>query len=69
MICNIFAAFFASELEPGQKIKIGHGAEQRASAVIKVEKLEANPSRVRVVHELGTYTCRGTDLINVEVER
>lgn len=62
---NIFAAFFADQLEPGQRIKLDFAAETvTVSGVVR-----RHSGRVIIRHDRGTCVRGGRELIRLEVER
>lgn len=62
---NIFAAFFADQLEPGQRIKLDFAAETvTVSGVVRLHS-----GRVIIRHDRGACVRGGHELIRLEVER
>jgi hypothetical protein len=65
MSYNIFAAMFAEELEPGQRIKPAHDA----SPVTVVAVTPAGGGFVVISHDRGSCVRGGRDLVRLEVSR
>ncbi len=66
---GIFAAFYASELEPGQVILLPPARRGDVVQSLEVTHVEESAHHVCVHHDSGTYTCRRDELIQVQVER